>query len=319
MRERSRKEVVGVLLQPALGRYRDAMGESPEPRLVNAAVFETERVAIGLFRCPVSYASFRNTGPADRCIVVFPRTSVWIQHEGARPFLADPTIATIYNRSQHYERFAASPHGDRCEWFAVTDDLAREIAATVDDESRDAERPFRSSWATSNLELYLRQRALFRRACTSRLDALGAEEEVIAIVAAVLGATPARRPSSGCRRESVMRRHSDLAEAAKAELQRTLGENRSVHDIASSLGTSPYHLCRVFRACTGRTLHEHRTELRVRAALEMFEGSSEGQTSLSRVAHTLGFSSHSHFVQAMRLRAGMTPGSARALVSQGAE
>jgi AraC-like DNA-binding protein len=116
-----------------------------------------------------------------------------------------------------------------------------------------------------------------------------------------------------------MRRHSDLAEAAKAELQRTLGENRSVHDIASSLGTSPYHLCRVFRACTGRTLHEHRTELRVRAALEMFEGSSEGQTSLSRVAHTLGFSSHSHFVQAMRLRAGMTPGSARALVSQGAE
>jgi len=319
IRERSRKEVVAVLLSPTSGRYRDVMGESLEPRLVNAAVFETERVAIGLFRCPVSYASFRNTGPADRCIVVFPRTSVWIQHEGARPFLADPTITTIYNRSQHYERFAASPDGDRCEWFAVTDDLAREIAATVDETSRDAERPFRSSWATANIELYLRQRALFRRACTSRLDALGAEEEVFAIVAAVLGAAPERRPSSGGRRQSVVRRHGDLAEAAKVELQRTLGENRSVHDIASSIGTSPYHLCRVFRACTGRTLHEHRSELRLRAALEMFEGSPEGAASLSRIAHTLGFSSHSHFVQAMRLRAGMTPGSARSLVSRAAE
>src|SRR4029078_4427681 len=98
---RSRKEVVGGLLQPALGRYRDAMGESPEPRLVKARGFETERVAIVLFRCPVSYGSFRNTGPTDRCIVVFPRTSVWIQHEGARTFLADTQNATIYKRQQY--------------------------------------------------------------------------------------------------------------------------------------------------------------------------------------------------------------------------
>jgi AraC-like DNA-binding protein len=290
------------------------MAEIPEPRLVNAAVFETERVAIGMFRCPVSYPSFRNTGPIDRCIVVFPRTSVWIQHDGSRQFLADPTIATIYNRSQQYERFAASLDGDRCEWFGVADDLAREIAAVFDEPSRDGERPFRLPWAPSNVALYLRQRALFRRACVGRLDALEAEEEVIDIVAEVLGATPARLPSSGVRRTSVARRHLDLTEAAKVELQRTLGDNRSVHQIASSLGTSPYHLCRVFRACAGRTLHEHRSDLRVRAAFEMFEGPSDRRASLSRVAHALGFSSHSHFVQAMRLRAGITPGAARALV-----
>jgi AraC-like DNA-binding protein len=289
------------------------MAEIREPRLVNASVFDTERVAIGVFRCPVSYRHFRDTGPIDRCLVVFPRTSVWIRHEGSRPFLADATIATIYNRSQRYERFPASTDGDRCEWFAVADDLAREIAATIDERARDAERPFRSQWATSNVALYLRQRALFRRARAGRLDALEAEEEVIGIVAAVLGATP-ERPLSGGRRRPVALRHHDLAEAAKVELQRTLGENRSVHQIASSLGISPYHLCRVFRACTGRTLHEHRSELRLCAALELFEGSSQGPASLSRIAHALGFSSHSHFVQAMRLRAGMTPGAARALV-----
>ena len=289
------------------------MAQPHRPRLVNAAVFETERVAIGVFRCPVSYPGFSNTGPIDRCIVVFPRTSVWIQHEGSRRFLADPTVATIYNRAQQYERFAASSDGDRCDWFAVDDDLAREIAATIDEPARDAERPFRSPWATSSSALYLRQRRLFRRACAGHLDALEAEEQVIGIVAEVLGAAPERRPPAR-RRLSVVHRHSDLADAAKVELQRTLGENRSVHEVAASLGTSPYHLCRVFRKCTGRTLHEHRSELRVRVALEMFEGSSSSTASLSQVAHTLGFSSHSHFVQAMRLRAGMTPGAARAIV-----
>src|SRR4029079_12205942 len=115
----ARKEVVLILLKPASRRYRDVMTEADESRLVNAAVFQTERVAIGLFRCPVSYPGFRNTGPIDRCIVVFPRSSVWIQHEGSPRFLADPTIATIYNRGQHYQRFAASDEGDRCDWFAV--------------------------------------------------------------------------------------------------------------------------------------------------------------------------------------------------------
>ncbi len=305
-----------MLLKPVPGEYRDSMIDSREPRLVNGAVFQTERVAIGLFRCPVSYRDFRNTGPIDRCIVVFPRTSVWIQHEGSRPFLADPTIATIYNRSQRYERYPASPDGDRCDWFGVADDLAREIAVTSDAPSRDDERPFRSAWAPSNVALYLRQRTLFRRARTGRLDALEAEEEVISIVAEVLSAAPARHAAYDRRTSSAIRRHRDLAEAAKLELTRTLGDNRSVHEIASSLGASPYHLCRVFRACTGHTLHAHRSQLRVRAALEMFEGAHEGEGSLSRIAHSLGFSSHSHFVQAMRLHTGFTPRAARALVLQ---
>ena len=288
----------------------DSIGEA---RLVNAPVFETNRVAIGLFRCPVRYAGFRDTGPIDRCIVVFPRTSVWIRHDGARPFLADPTIATIYNRAQRYERFPASPDGDRCDWFAVSDDLAREIAVLVDERTVDDELPFRFPWAKSDGALYLRQRALFRRARDGCVDALEAEEGVIGIVAAVLGATRDGCPSSYARRRSAVVRRRDLAEAAKLELERTVGENRSVHEIASSLGTSPFHLCRVFRAHTGRTLSDYRSELRVRLALEMLEEPAPG--ALSRVAHTLGFSSHSHFVQAMRRHSGTTPGAARTLVN----
>jgi AraC-like DNA-binding protein len=159
----------------------------------------------------------------------------------------------------------------------------------------------------------VRQRALFSRARNGELDPLAAEEGVIAIVAAVLGATGRSPAPSNVPARRAASRRRELAQAAKLELQRTVAENRSVHDIASSLGTSPFHLCRVFRAQTGRTLHEYRSELRVRLALEMFEPRSPG-SSLSRIAHALGFSSHSHFVQAMRRHAGLTPRAARALV-----
>jgi methylphosphotriester-DNA--protein-cysteine methyltransferase len=39
-------------------------------------------------------------------------------------------------------------------------------------------------------------------------------------------------------------------------------------DIAETVGASMFHLCRCFRAGTGLTLHEYRTQLRLRGALE---------------------------------------------------
>ncbi len=45
----------------------------------------------------------------------------------------------------------------------------------------------------------------------------------------------------------------------------------TVVDIARRLGTSPFHLCRVFRELTGQTMHEYRTQLQVRDSLERLE------------------------------------------------
>jgi hypothetical protein len=35
---------------------------------------------------------------------VFPRSGVWIRHDGGRPFVADPTVVTFSNPGQHYRR-----------------------------------------------------------------------------------------------------------------------------------------------------------------------------------------------------------------------
>src|SRR4051812_26270265 len=111
-------------------------------RFVDADLFRTCRVAIGMFRCPLSYPSFRDTGPIQQFLMVFPRTSVWIAHEGSRRFLADPTVATIYNHGQRYERFPSSADGDRCDWFAMSDGLAREIVSAFDEAAAESPRPF---------------------------------------------------------------------------------------------------------------------------------------------------------------------------------
>ena len=90
---------------------------------IDRVVFSSECVTIGAFRCAVNHPSFRNSGPIRDDCFVFPRTAVVIEHEHARPFVADPTIVTLYNRRQQYERRPVSADGDRCDWFAVSPDL----------------------------------------------------------------------------------------------------------------------------------------------------------------------------------------------------
>ena len=98
---------------------------STMPAVVDRVVFSTECVTIGAFRCPPRHPLFRNSGPIRDDCFVFPRTSVLIQHEHARGFVADPTVITLYNRQQAYERRPVCVDGDRCDWFAVSPDLLR--------------------------------------------------------------------------------------------------------------------------------------------------------------------------------------------------
>ena len=274
-------------------------------------LFRAPRVAAGAFRCPVEHPAFPDSGPIQEFIVVFPRTSLWIQHDGSRAFVADPNVVTIYNASQRYQRFPLSPDGDRCDWFAVSDGLAREVVSAYDPAAASSDRPFRFEWARSTAPLYLRQRTLIRRAERGEADALEMEEQVIEIVAAVCALAYRRPPGALARRAAAVRRQRDLAEAARAELFRTSHANRSVHDVARTLGTSPFHLCRVFRACTGQTMHEYRTELRVRLALEWLEATRACSANIAAVAHGVGFASHAHFVRATRRHLASTPSDVR--------
>ena len=278
----------------------------PELPPVDRVLAATACSTMGAFRCPVEHPLFRDSGPISQCIVVFPRTSVRIKHEGFAPFLADPTVVTVYNRAQRYERFPVSPTGDHCDWFGVSDDVARDIVRAFDPAAAESERPFQMQWARSSSSLYVRQRALQRRAARGELTALELDEVVTTIVAEALRDAYRHRALALTNGTRATARRRELVDAARSELQRTVRHNVSVHDIADAIGTTPFHLCRVFRADTGVTMHRYRDALRMRLVLEALESRPLGQT-ISALALDVGYCSHAHLVRATRLHFGMTP------------
>jgi AraC-like DNA-binding protein len=274
---------------------------------LDTLVFETPLVRAAKFRCGARDPRFRDSGPTANCAVVFPRTSVWIRHSGSRAFVADPSLATIYNPGQEYTRDAISSDGDRCEWFGVSTAVALEIAAAFDPHTSDRhEKPFIPQFAPVDRDLYLAQRSFFYRLERMAVDTLEAEETIIGLVSAVI-----RRGYEQLRSTVSIDNDAkaDLVERTKASLAKDLSTSRSLKELSSELRVSPFHLCRVFREATGYTLHEFRTELRLRSALEML---AQDSASLSRVALEWGYSSHSHFTAAMRARFGKTPSDLRA-------
>ena len=75
---------------------------------------------------------------------------------------------------------------------------------------------------------------------------------------------------------------------------------------------SPFHLTRVFRELTGRTLTAYLHDLRLRAAVDRL-----GEESLSRIAADLGYCTPSHFTDRFRTAFGVPPSQLRNLMEAG--
>ncbi|HUE86165.1 MAG TPA: AraC family transcriptional regulator [Vicinamibacterales bacterium] len=275
---------------------------------VRAILFETEVATVGRWRCPVGHPLFHDSGPARRYLFCFPRTSVWIQHDGGTPFVADPNTVTYYNQGQIYRRQELSARGDRGDWFGVAPQVIADVLADWDPSARDRQdRPFTFSHGPCDAATYLLQRAVFehvtREPCP---DTLFVEERVLQILSrtASLAYAMTRTERIAPRR----RRARDLAEAARAVVASRFDEPLSLPIIARLVDTSVFHLARVFRGVTGTTLHAYRNQLRLRAALERV---ADPGSDLLSVAIDLGYSSHSHFSEAFRRTFHVTPSALR--------
>lgn len=274
-------------------------------------VFATESVTIGAFRCATEHPAFRDSGPIQQNCFVFPRTAVIIQHSGERPFLADPTVITLYNRDQRYERRPVSRDGDRCDWFAISDDVLRGALRPRDPAAADCERPIRFTRAPADASTYFEQRRLFTAGSdTEYADSLSIEEQVMTLLDRVLDLAYHGVGTRACI-EVELSRASDLAEAAKRWMAPRAADRLTLGQIAAAVDCSVFHLCRSFRRATGLTLHEYRDQVRLRIALERI---GDGERDLSQLALALGYSSHSHFTASFRRAFGAPPSSARRLL-----
>ena len=93
-------------------------------------------------------------------------------------------------------------------------------------------------------------------------------------------------------------------EKARQYIRTHLTQNIRIDDIADAAGISRYHLSRLFREKTGKTLAGCLTDERISAAKEMLALTN---SSISEIAHLLQFCDESYFISVFRKKTGTTP------------
>jgi AraC-like DNA-binding protein len=249
------------------------------------SVYSTPALRVGVYRCPPGDALWHETNDniGERPHVVFPGTAVGLVRDGVH-VTATPNDVVFYRPFETYERSLRDPRGDVCLFIAP-----RELEMPAAPLGRADARAF-----------------LLARRLAGRLDDPLFVEETAAelITRAIHG------PLAGSGRRAATRRgRTELAEAAKDLLLARLQQPLSLAALAGELYVSPYHLTRVFREITGRTLTEYLHDLRLRAAVERL-----GEESLSRIAADLGYASPSHFTDRFRARFGAPPSQLRKIM-----
>lgn len=281
-------------------------------------VREHGRVTMGWFRCRPGQDGF-DGGAVDRPIVVFPRTAVAIRHADRDEVVADPTVAMFYNRGDTYHRRSIDPVGDRCEWLSVPDEWWAEVCEVVDPAHRasrahpDRGRVFTRDHGPAPATTYLRQRHLTGSMAAGTACTLAVEEAALAVIRDVVAATAGVDEADPARTATTRGRHRRLVRDTCEYLAATWADDDSLADTAAAVGASPFHLSRIFRAHTGTTIHQHRTQLRLRAGLGRL-GTTD-PLDLAGLALDLGFANHSHFTATFRRAFGVAPSKARTMLT----
>jgi AraC-like DNA-binding protein len=287
---------MAVLAEPAPRPLRLATWHAGEgDRVRISPLYLSPVVSLGTFWCaPDDVRWSLDNFVGEVAHIVFPATPVWIGVQGREPALAGPNHAVFFNSGDVFRRRRFNGRGDRNHFMVVGEETMEEWvhgARFPDQLGKLLPRP------------YLTARAI-ARALSSGADGLAVEEQLLRLGhATVTGAFASdERPARRRRRQPVM------VEDAKALLSARFTEHLTLEEVGRAVNVSPFHLARSFRRQTGYTLHEYRTHLRLRAALERL---GAGDEDLAVIARAVGFSSHSHLTASFHRAFGVPPSRVR--------
>ncbi len=273
---------------------------------VERLLYRGRIVKVGQFDCPPGHDCFPRTAPLQNDLLVFARHPLWWRRGAGQYRFAEPGAALLHRSGSEIERRSVGERGDRADWIGIRPDVFR---ATLRENGADPGvvtelgislvTPARLRW---------RAHRFMAELAGAGGDTLAVEEGalwLLAIVAAGLGGQVRGRPGS---RTATRARRRRLVDRARAWLNAHPGGDHGLADIARAVGTSPWHLARIFREECGVTLHGYRQRQRLGLAIDRL---AAGVEDLSALAHELGYSSHSHFSREFRRHVGMTPSSLR--------
>jgi transcriptional regulator GlxA family with amidase domain len=148
------------------------------------------------------------------------------------------------------------------------------------------------------------------------LDPLDLESRLLTVLSNVLQDPAATEPIRALRGDARSRRASDRRVHEACRLLATrLDERLTISAVASAVGLSAYHFCRVFRATTGLTVHAYRERLRLRQAFATC--ATTPSQKLAEIAISTGYASHSHMTTSFRASLQMSPSAVRDRYARG--
>jgi len=261
------------------------------------SLFSTEIFRVGRWQCVVGASESTAIQSQRWPMISFTHVGAFVVHSAGRSAVIDPTCTLLINPGSPYRmsrHFGERSHG---AYVLVRPDVFAEIARS---EAPDASG-FAEIDGPSSTRSYLLHRSLLDRIDSAPgPDALEIDEMAMALVEAAF--RPQRREGGTSRRQRLR------VNRARAVILENLAGPLKLDDIARAVGLSPFHLCRVFRRATGRTLHQYRTALRLRVAVDRL---GDPDLDLASLSLELGYSSHSHFTAAFRKEFGISPSKIR--------
>ena len=231
--------------------------------------------------------------------MVFLHSGNFRVHSSADIGLLDCTRVGFFNKDVPFRSAHPYSGGDAGAEFAFRADVLADVFGAPAADRPD--HPFPTGWGPLGHDAFLLQSVILRKCGPAGADELEIEELSLRLAARVAGSAFANAPRPPERAGS---REREEAEAVRGVLSRRPGARHRLDDLASRFGSTPFRLCRTFRAATGTTIHRYLTAVRLHRAIDRL---ADGCRDLADLAFDLGFSSHSHFTATFRRRLGVTP------------
>ncbi len=246
-------------------------------------------------RCSETERGFGAEEGVDVTQVVLPRAGHFVRKTGSDERALEPGIAAVFAAGESQRVRHPLGCGDRCTVLVPSDRAIDGVHLAATERV-----PLSLSWLHARLVSAAERRTA---------DALAIDEAGVVLLDALRHALrPRPRPRRARATPATAVRRRQLVLDARAALAESLGDSIGLTDVASRVGCSPYHLCRVFHAETGTTLSRHRLALRL---LEAEQRIAAGAGDLTQVALALGFADHAHLTNSFRRAVGRPPSRAR--------
>jgi AraC family transcriptional regulator len=273
---------------------------------IDRRLFANDRLVVGEFWCPPESRCWHGLNSVSAAPhVIFPRRPVTIRQLGREPVVCDRNHVLFFNPGQRFFRSLRSRDGDHSYYVELAPELMFNLGGGL--------TSFPFAFAPCDPSVFLLQRLAVRHLREPTPDPLLVEKALVEALAQALDRARRFHQLRGGGREATRSAHREIVDQTKELLAARFRERLTMAEIAGSIGVSRYHLSRVFRTCTGFSLHGYRNQLRLRAALERLV---DPHAALPALAAELGFSSHSHFTAAFREAFGVAPSSLRGRVGR---